>query len=133
MGRNETLDKIFDLVEKNGFLATKYFLCQNLSDDFQLTRDYEVKHLSFSKIYIKSISYEDLEDDEKPKPFSVIENIPTRTMVEPINPIGITEASKYEEFEVIKLSPFGMDQERVLGIDQFKIYNYEKSVRKEHR
>ena len=48
-------------------------------------------------------------------------------------PIGINEASQYEEFEVIKINPMGFDQERILGIDQTKIYNYDKSYRYQKR
>ena len=39
-------------------------------------------------------------------------------------PIGINEASKYEEYEVIKINKLGIAQERVLGIDQMRLYNY---------
>jgi hypothetical protein len=48
-------------------------------------------------------------------------------------PIGLTEASYYEEFPVIKINTMGFEQERILGIDQTKMYNYDKSYRQEKR
>ena len=48
-------------------------------------------------------------------------------------PIGLSEASSYEEFTVIKVNSMGFEQERILGIDQTKIYNYDKSYRREKR
>jgi hypothetical protein len=39
-------------------------------------------------------------------------------------PIGINEASRYEEFAVTKISSLGIAIERILGIDQSKLYNY---------
>lgn len=48
-------------------------------------------------------------------------------------PIGLSEASQYEEFSVIKINSMGFEQERILGVDQTKIYNYDKSFRQEKR
>jgi len=48
-------------------------------------------------------------------------------------PIGLSEASQYEEFPVIKINSMGFEQERILGIDQTKVYNYDKSYRQEKR
>jgi hypothetical protein len=48
-------------------------------------------------------------------------------------PMGLNEASKYEEFAVIKVNSMGFEQERILGIDQTKIYNYDKNVREEKK
>ena len=38
----------------------------------------------------------------------------------------------YEEFDVIKINK-GTKQERILGIDGVKIYNYDKDLRKNKR
>ena len=48
-------------------------------------------------------------------------------------PIGLTEASQYEEFSVIKVNSKGFEQDRIIGIDQNKIYNYDKSYHQEKR
>lgn len=45
-------------------------------------------------------------------------------------PISETQASMYEEFEVIKINSRGVEQPRIIGIDQTKIYNYDPEVRK---
>lgn len=48
-------------------------------------------------------------------------------------PIGLSEASQYEEFTVIKVNNMGIEQERIIGIDQNKVYNYDKQVREEKK
>ena len=48
-------------------------------------------------------------------------------------PIGLAEASRYEEFEVRKVNSRGVQQERILGVDQTKIYNYDKQHREEKK
>lgn len=67
------------------------------------------------------------------RPCRVISNIPKDLSVNLLPPIGISEASRYEEFDVTKINRRGVYQPRVLGIDQTKIYNYEETMRKEKR
>jgi hypothetical protein len=43
----------------------------------------------------------------------------------------LTSASNYEVFEVVKVNTWGIRQSRVLGIDQTKIYNYDKETHKD--
>jgi hypothetical protein len=47
-----------------------------------------------------------------------------------IAPLSLTQASMYEEFSVIKINDRGNRQNRILGIDQNKLYNFEKEVGK---
>jgi len=42
--------------------------------------------------------------------------------------LTITQASNYEEFLVVKVNAWGNRQNRVIGIDQSKLYNYDQEV-----
>lgn len=64
-------------------------------------------------------------DDPRPPIDDPYMNIEEINEEEDIASIIMNEvsASKYEEFEVIKINERGTRQKRILGIDQFKIYN----------
>lgn len=47
--------------------------------------------------------------------------------------MGMAQASMYEEFPVVKINKRGVRQNRILGIDQIKIYNYDVEIRKEDK
>ena len=47
--------------------------------------------------------------------------------------MGMAQASMYEEFPVVKINKRGVRQDRILGIDQIKIYNYAAEIRKEEK
>lgn len=74
--------------------------------------------------------YADESEDIETKPIVVVKSFKKKRLPTMGIPISETQASMYEEFEVIKINSRGVEQPRIIGIDQTKIYNYDPEVRK---
>ena len=108
-----------------------YYLSERQYDDNPLPRDFEVSNLETNTIFIKAKKFiDDTETDHKQrKPLRSLTIFQQSEPSSPPLPIGLQEASEYQEFSVVKVNSMGFQQERVLGIDQNKIYNYDPEVR----
>ena len=104
-----------------------------MKDDHELPEDFEVQYLTSYNLFVKEKRFADESEEKEAKPIVVIKSFSKKHTPSQIIPIGIVQASMYEEFEVIKINSRGMKQERILGIDQMKIYNYDLDFRKEKK
>lgn len=102
-----------------------------MNEDEELDINMPLKNLKNNKLKFKRKVFA---DDPNPNNLDLIDDdaytVKSLGNSEPLDPTTIlmneVQASKYEEFEVVKINNRGKRQIRLLGIDQFKIYNRTK-------
>lgn len=107
-------------------------MLEDLESDLILPEDIEISNLGTYKLFAKKRKFLDEPEVEKVPLRIRAATLPKDVTSSIFSPIGITEASRYEEFEVIKINRRGAEQPRIIGFDQTKYYNYDPSVRKKN-
>jgi len=116
-----TLQDILPLIakkrssEKEEILPQHYKFVHNVSDKVEIDMKLKIQDLNTEELTL--LPRVSLDDDLKTIPETeILSSVSSR-------PLSREEAVLYQEFKVVKTNQRGKKQERIMGIDQEKIYN----------